>query len=266
MTFNFNYGSKVCNIKGGYYDKANVYLLSDPSDYKNRLTQPFDELDLEDDGGKFQLSVDKNGQRSIIYVVGPSGSGKSYFCANYIREWKKQTKGDVYIFCRTDISNDESYDSIDGQYIQIKIDENLVDNPIDIEHEINPKKKNLFLFDDCGCIMDKAIYDAVMKLIIECCEIGRKLGIEIVITHHLIISTKNREFSRTILNECHKLVVFPRGAMGYQQIKYALVQYFGYDQKSVQTLIKSNKSRWMCFNRHVVNYVLTESKLFVPEL
>ena len=58
-----------------------------------------------------QQLPDKETERSILYITGPSGSGKSYYTRNYILEYKKMfSKNNVYIFSSLD--SDETLDKI----------------------------------------------------------------------------------------------------------------------------------------------------------
>ena len=58
-----------------------------------------------------QQLPDKETERSILYITGPSGSGKSYYTRNYILEYKKSfPKNNIYIF--SSLETDETLDKI----------------------------------------------------------------------------------------------------------------------------------------------------------
>ena len=58
-----------------------------------------------------QQISDKETERSILYITGPSGSGKSYYTRNYVLEYKKMfPKNNIYLFSSLD--SDETLDKI----------------------------------------------------------------------------------------------------------------------------------------------------------
>jgi hypothetical protein len=63
-------------------DKANNSIDSYECDYNETIQQ----------------IPDKETERSILYITGPSGSGKSYYTRNYILEYKKMfSKNNIYV-------------------------------------------------------------------------------------------------------------------------------------------------------------------------
>ena len=69
------------------------------TDRPTRKETAFNEIKLKDKPNlKFQPIPDKNIERSIRYVTGASGSGKSYWTKNYAEEYHKIfPKRDIYM-------------------------------------------------------------------------------------------------------------------------------------------------------------------------
>ena len=93
---------------------------------------------------------DVNTERTIIYISGPSGSGKSYFSKLYLKEFKKKFKtSSIYII--SSLMEDESLDDIPNLK-RVKIDESLYEDTIDMS-DFEPN--DIILFDDIDVISDK---------------------------------------------------------------------------------------------------------------
>jgi adenosyl cobinamide kinase/adenosyl cobinamide phosphate guanylyltransferase len=214
-----------------------------------------EEIDVGNNLIKIVPNVDS---REVIYVAGPSGSGKSHYAANYIKNYITLfPKSDFFVFSRTDIKDDPVFNGLNPS--QVTIDEELIENPIDITTEL--KKGSIILFDDVNTIQNTALKKIVDDIMADIMEVGRKLCLYIVITNHLIIPNE-RKIARTILNECNSLTVFPKSG-STQQIKYALKNYFGYSYKQIDSFIKIN-SRWLTFTKSYPQMILSEHKIILP--
>ena len=148
--------------------------------------------------------------REVMYVAGKSGSGKSHYCAEYMKLFKKlYPKSKMYIFsCLTE---DKVLDKLHPK--RIILDDDLIDNPIDLD---DFKNGDLILFDDVDTISNRKLKKAVMDVKDSILEMGRHKDLYILVTSHRI--NKGNE-SKTILNEAHMFTFFPRSGQKYQ-IKY----------------------------------------------
>lgn len=250
------------------FSKKEGTAIAYVKDYKKDALRVSEKKTRDDkDNNHVELHGDKvftpllnNQERDVTYIAGPSGSGKSTIAAKLIKEWKKDyPEGEVYIFSRTDAREDPAFKKIHGMR-QVIIDKNLIENPIVIEDEIDPN--SLVLFDDVGTIHDKTIRSEVEHLMTDIMEVGRKMRIWIIITSHLIIPNE-RKFARTVLNEAQKLIVFPGGG-GSQQIRYALMTYFGYNKKQIDSFLDT-QSRWLLFSKTFPFYVLSAHEAIIPK-
>lgn len=199
-------------------------------------------------------------KRFCEYIAGASGSGKSYLASMLIDEYYNlYPDKDIYIFSRGDMADDPAFDDID--YIQIPIDNDLLDNPIDIVKIAQDSGKGcVFLFDDCGTISDKVLHTEVHRIICDILEVGRKYDVNIIVTNHLV-NPNEKTFGRTIMNELTVLTIYPKCG-SVKQIRYCLSNYWGLDKKQIDTILKLN-SRWVRISKSYPQYVLYEHGAYI---
>ena len=71
-----------------------IHVSESTEDVRN----PFEIIDAEPNE-TIQLTPSSKDERSMLYVVGTSGSGKSYWTTNYVKEYpKKFKKKNVYLY------------------------------------------------------------------------------------------------------------------------------------------------------------------------
>ena len=205
------------------------------------------------DQGNFQLVPDPHTERQILYITGPSGSGKSFFTKNYIKEWQKiNKKGNVYVFSA--IKSDESLDDI-SNLKRINIGENLIEDEVQAE---DLPEGCMCCFDDVDVISNKKVRDAVYTLLNQILEVGRHMKISCICTNHL---PTNSHYTRRILNESHYCVWFPNSG-GTKQMKYLLTEYLGLDREMIRRT-KRLKSRAVCMYKHFPQFLLSERDVFL---
>jgi hypothetical protein len=199
---------------------------------------------------KLQLIPD-NSERQVIYICGSSGSGKSTFASNYIKEYKKKYKdNDVYIISNVD--EDECVDSI-PDVKRVVIDEGLHEEPLDK----NEFQNCLVLFDDDASISNKKIKQAILNLKNELLETGRHLKCSVICISHM--ATAGNE-TKKILNESHIFVWFP--ANFNRNLNYMLESYCGLDKKQVKA-IRDEKTRWCCIFKNFPQTCMLERKIYL---
>lgn len=117
--FSFREGRPLAKILGGEYDGEIVYIKNDDDDEKKPCCkkcskkcekkpccggcrmcceedEKFNEIEIED--GKF-IQIPSVNERSVNYISGPSGSGKSYCATGLARSFKKiYPEKDLYVF------------------------------------------------------------------------------------------------------------------------------------------------------------------------
>jgi hypothetical protein len=247
MSFNLEKeGKTLAIIEGGKFNKKVVSIADKDNEEVHKSVSSIH----IPDGGKFQQIPDPQLERQIIYIFGPSGSGKSYYSRKYIEQWKKKHKdGKVYLF--SSLKDDVSLDAI--KPLRIKIDSKLVDEPLDAEMF----EDCMVIFDDIDVIREKDVKEAVYDILNAILEIGRHFNIDCILTNHL---PSNGKDTRRILNECHSITYFPHAGAGRQQ-KYFLESYAGLDVKEMKK-IKKMKTRWATIFKTYPMCVMTETDLF----
>ena len=205
-------------------------------DLQNKLKNKFkvDEIINDNDevineinlnGGKFQ-QVPSNFGRDLIYVSGRQGSGKTFYIAHYLEEFKKYyPKIPIYLFSA------KKEDKLLDDKINKRIDVAMVK---DAQFEAQDFKNCLVIFDDVDSLPDdknnnikKSVYDIMTDII----EVGRSLNVHCIITSHL---AANNNESKRILNGCNSLVFFNNSST--HSGDYALKNYFDRNKNDISKL------------------------------
>lgn len=251
MSFNFEkIGRVFATVDGGKFD-SKIVAITTP-DAEEQPTKGYVEIPLKD--GKFQqmpnINASKNSKREILYITGASGSGKSTYTLNYIKQYKKRyNKNEVWLFSA--LKEDETIDKIKPK--RIIIDDRLITEPLSIEEF----KDSLCIFDDVDVIKVKEHREAVYGLLNAILETGRHFNISCIITNHLPTAGKD---TRRVINECHSVTYFPQsGAAG--QMKRLLQDYLGMDNKTLKDIRKMN-TRWATIFKNYPMCIMTERKVF----
>jgi len=253
---NLNKGRPLAEINGGEYDGEILYLQKDDEQqYSDESSGDNFGSDFDTDG-RLDSLLDIT-QRSVSYIAGPSGSGKTTYAMNLVKKYHKVfPEKEFYLFSRTDYHNDPVYQGM--RINQVNINQDLLQHPIDVEHELTGG--SILLFDDCNTIQDDKLKKNIDKLMADIMEVGRKLDITIIITNHLVIPNE-KKIARTIMNEMQSLTVFPKSGSS-QQIQYALKTYFGLNKNQIQQIIEL-PSRWVTIHKNYPMCVVYEHGCFI---
>jgi hypothetical protein len=227
-----------------------LFLTSTPAEVRGGA---FRDVKLKDKPSlHFQPIPDKNIERSITYITGASGSGKSFYTKMYVDEYKRlYPKREVFLI--SSLSDDSSIDKIKGLN-RIKMNEKFLTT------EISAKdfKDCCVIFDDTDCLTDKRYRLKVAEVLNSLLETGRHFNCEVIYTSHL---ATDGHATKRILNECKSVVIFPSG-LGGRSIKYLLDNYFGLDREQIKRIKKLN-SRWVCINKGFPMSVLSDKEAYV---
>lgn len=242
-------GKPVAMLQGGDNDGKVICIDENSKD-------GYDEIELHEEG-KVKPLMDFISERGVYYIAGPSGSGKSTYVINLIKDYLKMfPETEFYVFSRTDAKSDPAYAGI--RIHQIKIDESLLQNPIDIEKEVGDR--SILLFDDCGTIQNDELKRYIEKLMCDVMEIGRRLHINIIITNHLI-NPSSKAFARCVMNELQFFTFFPRSGATYQ-INYCLKHYFGLSKPQIDKIMNL-PSRWVTISKKYPLCVISEKDIYI---
>tara|TARA_R110000782_G_scaffold51483_2_gene110896 strand:+ start:1582 stop:2367 length:786 start_codon:yes stop_codon:yes gene_type:complete len=222
-------------------------------DNKSKVRNYFEEFHTVGDE-TLQLIPSKERERSVLYVVGSSGSGKSYFSCNYIKQYHRiYPKRQVYVF--SIFEKDKSLDSL--KFLRrIKLNDEFMNTSLELKDFAN----SLLLFDDCDAIKDKLLRLRLKKILNSCLELGRHENVEIIYISHLCC--KSQETS-SILNESTSVTFFPK-TFPARSCKYLLDQYYGLDNVQIKRIknLKSS-SRAVTILRTYPNIVLSDKQCYI---
>lgn len=253
MTFNFKNGKMIAVIKNNR-KKGNKIVLVDAND-KNG----YESISLPENE-KFEPVVDPDG-RSITYICGASGSGKSTLARSMIDKFHILfPESPIYMFSR--LTKDPAFDDLESKQIltRIPINNDLVEKPVDIINDM--EEWSMIIFDDIDTITDKKQLAALNNIKSQILEIGRHKNLYLIVTSHLI-TTGDRNATRTMMNEMSSLVIFPRGGGSAYQQRYALKNYLGMNNKQIDDILGTSDSRWVFISKNYPQYVLTEKQCYV---
>ena len=100
--------SPVAKIMDKTTKKEQIVYLSDP-ELDGEVRNGYINIKLESHQSFQQIPDNK--ERNILHVTGASGSGKSYYSAEYIHQYiKKHPKNDVFLF--SSVGEDKVLDKI----------------------------------------------------------------------------------------------------------------------------------------------------------
>lgn len=185
-------------------------------------------------------------------VMAPSGAGKSTWIANYLTQYKKShPKNCIYVF--SPLRDDPAFVDLKPQYI--KIDETIIQDPLDITEECF--KNSCLIFDDIESITDKGLNEAVQRFRDQVLEVGRHYGSIAVCVSHIIM---NGLSTRRMLNEASNIVLFPK--TNFNAISNFCRRYMGMGRDEINW-VKQIPSRWMCIKRNYPTTIITENSIKV---
>ena len=237
-------GQEIAIIKDSAQNK-NVKIFVSDEEEDNPTIKFFNSLELEN--GKFQVTPDKNKERTSIFIVGRNGSGKSYWIRDYIIEFKKKfPKYPIYLFSSK--NEDDNLDEI-KEIKRVPIDESFVSEPLNYEC----LKESLCIFDDVdglkGKLKDEIYYlrDIILKN-------GRSYKIHCISTNH----DATGKDVQAPLNESDMIVFFMKN---YNRcLKYLLENYIGLEKEQI-AILRRNKSRATTYIKTYPNVVVQERNI-----
>lgn len=250
-------GLRICNIyKGGTSAmpppkrrrgrNKGVYVTADV----NSVDCAFSALNARD-GDVLQVCP-RGKERDVVYISGSSGSGKSYFAANFIKEYLAvHPKNPVYLF--SSISEDPCLDGVKAVKRVALNDEFL-----ETEFELADFEDSLLVFDDIDVIVNKALKGKLYNILNNLLMTGRHSKTSVIFTSH--IATNGRD-TKVILAECTHLVCFPKMMNGRTR-DYLLKAYIGLSNKEIQNVMQL-RSRAVVFVRGYPQVVVHEKGCFI---
>ena len=245
-----NCDNTVCYIKTkGGNSKVEAHVSVDNSD-----SNGVKGFELNDEY-YYQLVPRKGKERDVLFVSGESGSGKSYFCKNYILEYKKLfPKNPLYLISYLD--DDETLDSIPGlQRLEVFTPEFM--SEID-DISIDEFKDALVIFDDVDSIPEKKTKIKLYGLLNKFLRLGRHSNTTILFAGHEVMAGNE---TKTILNESSHIVYFPI-TIGDGKLERLLKVYLGLGKDQIQRIRDIKDSRSICIIKGYPKVIVSEHKMF----
>ena len=220
------------------------------SDNEKNVKKGFSKYECSDNE-TLQLTPNTKTERQCIYICGQSGSGKSYFTTNYVKQYKKAyPKNDIFVI--SSIDEDKSIDSLKPKRINV-----LHEDFINDEFTSDDFKDSLVIFDDVDVFPTK-IKKKVMTICNNILVIGRHSNVSMCFTTHNPCAGNE---TKLLLSEAHVITVFPKST-GNRSLKYLLDSYLGLDKDQI-TKIKKMKSRAVSILRTYPMVILGEKDVLL---
>jgi adenosyl cobinamide kinase/adenosyl cobinamide phosphate guanylyltransferase len=246
---------------------------------KNQRTVAIVETADAEPAGVLRISEEDNGEKLIelppslvysitpetrpqmvdnVFIVGGQGSGKSTWAGNYCRHFINAFQPEPeYI---TIISSDDYEDSAyNFPHRHIKIDDDMITNPITLDDLTNPDKKSraLVIFDDIEGISNPKKQKAVDALTEAVLTMGRKRHLHCLFISH---RSANGKMTKNILNELTAVVWFPKLGGGNRNLTYMLTKHLSVPEGMREALKGNDWGRWICLITKVPQVLISERR------
>lgn len=199
------------------------------------------------DDSFFELLVPSNPEsRTVWYITGASGSGKSFIARGLAEKYKKMFP-DRQIYLISKLLEDSTLDNMKPEPPKrIKVQTLIDDYP-----SLNEFKDCMIIFDDYDTF-DGPLQKVVQQLIDDLAIQGRHTNTTMLcLTHYLT----NYKKTRLLMNESTHFVVYPQSTSS-NALKYLLTHHLGLDKDQIQELKKLG--RWVCLGKNYPQYLISE--------
>lgn len=238
-----DYGKKhpklipLARIEGGTEDKKIIYLDENGNG----------ETEIKITSGKL-IVLPRLDKIEKLYVSGVSGSGKSTFISNWLKEYLKKAHKNEPVYVFSSVSHDAVLDDKFPENIErVDCNESLISEPIDPED----LEDCVVLMDDTDSILNKKVNKTIVDLRDNILERGRHTNTRMLCTSHIL---SNYKATRKLLNEATTVVVFPKSGQSFL-IRTFLEKYCGLDKAQIKKFM-GLKSRWVSITRQYCPYVM----------
>ena len=227
--------------------KDKVICMTENND---NIRNPLEKVETNKDE-RIQIIPSSQSERSVIYVVGMSGSGKSHWTTNYVKEYKKKfKKHKIYVI--SPITDDKNINSLKGIRINPNSKAYMEDPPT-----VEDFQDSLLICDDIEAY-DKKTVNRILNLVNSICTTGRHFKTSLIFLAH---TATNGNMSKILLSESQAIVLFPQTMQG-RTCKYLLDSYFGFDKSQIEK-VKKVKTRAIVIMRTYPMVIVTEN-IVVP--
>ena len=199
-----------------------------------------------DDNGMFELlpSPDPK-RRSVWYIAGQSGSGKSWIAKQIAMYYHKlfPSRG-IYLISK--LTEDETLDAL--KFLKrIPIKSFVEDYP-----DLDEFKDCMVIFDDYDTLTGDAD-KVITKIVDDLAIMGRHTNTTMLCLSHYLTNYKK---TRLLLNEATHVVVYPLST-SYNALRYLLKNYIGVDEDDLKKHRKLG-SRWLMYSKGFPQYMISQ--------
>jgi hypothetical protein len=214
--------------------------------YERILTDEVKAKDIELTSGSFELILPPDPkQRTVWYIAGASGSGKSYI-AKGLGEMYQKLFPDRSVYLISKLTEDSgTLDKMKPPAKRINI-QSLVDDFPKLEEFENC----MVIFDDYDTFTGKE-EKVVQKLIDDLATMGRHTNTTMLCLSHYLTNYKK---TRLLLNEATHLVVYPMATSAHA-LGYLLKTYVGMSKDDLHDIKKMG--RWVCIYKNFPQYLIS---------
>lgn len=240
---------EVFKVTGQGRDKDTIFKID--QDYKGN--KPIKNYHTK---GSMQLIPDSH-DRFTMFIYGQSGSGKSYYCAQVLKEYLKlNNKNFIYLVSPKPKKEDPAFENIKNME-QLAINyENFVDEDTKFD-DLHDFENTCLVFDDVEGITDKKIKQGVYAFIKKILVLGRSLKVSCITILHRAMAGAETAY---IISESRYFVVFPKSGTD-TQIERLLNTYAGMKKDQIIKLLNLN-TRAVAVHKQKPQYVLAEHNFY----
>lgn len=240
-------GQCTCGNYGIVYGGKNSYAV----DNQNNILSVVGPAHKPSEHGKpqvagvFQLCPNMEKERECILISGPSGAGKTFLAKEYLEKYKK-----IYPNNKIYLIANKPFENFSIKYEKPELTETYVSNL-----KVNNFKNSIIVFDDVENISsNKKIQEKIVAFLEEVLNVGRSMHVSVIIISHVLM---NYRFSRNMIMECNKVVMFPNSGIKFQY-KNFMKKYVGLNPSKVDDILNTN-SRWLCVDKSAPLSYLTNN-------
>ena len=241
---------------------------------KQQLLWPPDTFDSESnyEDGVFPFFTTTEEQNNRLMITGSSGSGKSQFIANCLRQMSnrlKEVEQDDYedfdvgetvedqIVIISAVDQDKAFDGVlfgkqEKQVIRLDIKSDQLDK-LDAKQFVN----SIVIFDDIENYSKKKIRDHFVALRAEMLENARHQVTDVISVSH---KAKSGVLNSAVKNECTGVALFPSHTNNYRELNNFLKEYLGYSGEISDRILvgipEEYNSRFVFIGKRNPNFII----------
>jgi hypothetical protein len=202
-------------------------------------------IELDDDGMFELLPKADPKKRSVWYIAGQSGSGKSWIAKQLASMYHKLFPGrGIYLVSK--LTEDETLDAL--KFLKrVKIQSFVDDYPT-----LEEFKDCMVIFDDYDTLTGDAD-KVITKIVDDLAIMGRHTNTTMLCLSHYLTNYKK---TRLLLNEATHVVVYPLST-SYHALRYLLKNYIGVDEDDLKKHRKLG-SRWLMYSKGFPQYMISQ--------